>query len=108
MRHSVVTPSYLFLRSLDNLFSLWTLGSQIAPSSVGPLSSSIPFPSTSPSGWVPLYTMVTFRPDISYSTAKLKAEKQQKIVANLGCLGLAIGIAAIGLAILIVSRRTRI
>ncbi|KAH8117335.1 FAD/NAD-binding domain-containing protein [Phellopilus nigrolimitatus] len=108
MRHSVATPSYLFLRSLDNLFSLWTSGSQIAPSSVGPLLSRIPFPSTSPSGWIPLYTMVTFRPDISYSTAKLKAEKQQKIVANLGWLGSAIGIAAIGLATLIVSRRTRI
>ncbi|KAI5122069.1 hypothetical protein M0805_006052 [Coniferiporia weirii] len=107
MRHSVATPSYLFLRALDNLFSLLTSRSQAAPSSVGPLLSRVPFPSTSPAGWIPLYTMVTFRPDISYSTAKHKAERQQKIVTRLGWLGAAIAITSVGMAALRLGERFR-
>ena len=33
---------------------------------------------------MPLYTMVTFRPDIGYETAKSKAERQTSILNALG------------------------
>lgn len=62
------------------------------PSSVGPQLSRTPFPSASPAGWIPLYTMVTFRPDISYGTAKRKAESQHRWVARMGWYGTALGI----------------
>ncbi|EJD05820.1 FAD/NAD-binding domain-containing protein [Fomitiporia mediterranea MF3/22] len=107
MRHSVATPSYLFLRALNNLFSLVTSKSQGIPSSVVPLLSRTPFPSLSPAGWIPLYTMVTFRPDISYSTAKQKAERQQKILTNLGWLTSAMGILGVGFAALKLGQHAR-
>ncbi|OCB84241.1 FAD/NAD-binding domain-containing protein [Sanghuangporus baumii] len=107
MRHSVATPSYLFLRALNNLFSALTSRSQAMPSSVFPLLSSTPFPSSSPAGWIPLYTMVTFRPDISYSTAKQKAERQQKILRDLGLITSAAGILGIGIVALKVVQRAR-
>lgn len=43
-----------------------------------------------PKGWVPLYTMVTFRPDISYATAKHKVARQSRILATVGWIGTAI------------------
>jgi len=101
MRHSVATPAYLFRRSLDLLFSYFTPRAQVMPPEVEKGLSQITFPSAtaSPRGWVPLYTMVTFRPDISYAVAKRKAERQDKIISDLawgittlGCL--AIGVAA--------------
>ncbi|KAL5529229.1 hypothetical protein ACEPAG_5213 [Sanghuangporus baumii] len=107
MRHSVTTPSYLFLRALNNLFSVLTSRSQAMPSSVFPLLSSTPFPSPSPTGWIPLYTMVTFRPDISYSTARQKAERQQKILRDLGLITSATGILGIGIMALKVVQRAK-
>lgn len=44
----------------------------------------VPFPTASPTGWLPLYTMVTFRPDISYTTARRKARRQGEILSYAG------------------------
>lgn len=84
MRHSVVTLSYLFKKALDTV--LYSLTSrQTSPlTALVPILSRTPFPQGEPSGWLPLYTMVTFRPDISYATAQRKAERQAKVVARLG------------------------
>ncbi|TFK76537.1 FAD/NAD(P)-binding domain-containing protein [Pluteus cervinus] len=84
MRHSVVTLSYLFKKTLDNI--LYSLTSrQISPlASLVPILSRIPFPPGVSGAWLPLYTMVTFRPDISYATAQKKAERQAKILTGLG------------------------
>jgi len=49
--------------------------------------SRIAFPTADPSGWLPLYTMVTFRPDISYATAKRKAARQATILTAIARLG---------------------
>lgn len=51
--------------------------------------------------------MVTFRPDISYGTAKQKAERQQKILKDLGLITSAAGILGIGFVVLNVVRRVR-
>jgi len=96
MRHSVATPSYMFLRAVDGLFSSITAGSQLARASALGLLSSVPFPTQSPSGWIPLYTMVTFRPDISYSTAQRKAARQRLVVSCLGWISIGVGVAVLG------------
>ncbi|KIJ34673.1 hypothetical protein M422DRAFT_61383 [Sphaerobolus stellatus SS14] len=85
MRHSVTTPSYIFRKTVDNLFAALT-----AP--YVPFSSLAPrlaredggFPIYAAKGWLALYTMVTFRPDISYATAKKKVERQSTIITGLG------------------------
>ena len=107
MRHSVATPSYLFFRALDNLFSIVTLRWQNAPLSAGPLLSRTPFPSASPGGWLPLYTMVTFRPDISYSTAKRKAERQHTVLSALLFVGSAASVLGLTVASLKWGRNLR-
>lgn len=60
MRHSVVSTSYLLRKKLDGFLSR-VLGNF----------------------WLPLYTMVTFRPDISYSEALRRETLQAKIVHNI-------------------------
>ncbi|KAH7923500.1 FAD/NAD(P)-binding domain-containing protein [Leucogyrophana mollusca] len=90
MRHSVTTPAYIFRKTLDNILFALTSPGPPSLSSLGHVLSRIPFPSTDPTGWLPLYTMVTFRPDISYATAKKKAARQTAILSTMGQLGTAI------------------
>lgn len=40
-----------------------------------------------PRGWLPLYTMVTFRPDISYATVKKRVDRQSRILTFAGWTG---------------------
>ena len=47
----------------------------------------MPFRMMDPGGWLPLYTMVTFRPDVSYATARCKAEHQASILTRLQYAG---------------------
>ncbi|KAF7358944.1 Kynurenine 3-monooxygenase [Mycena sanguinolenta] len=49
-----------------------------------------------PSGWMPLYNMVSFRADISYATAKKKAASQDRLMDR---AGMAIGLLAVGYAL---------
>lgn len=100
MRHSVATPSYLFHRALNNFFSLLTTSTTKMPSSMERVLSQISFPSSSPSSWIPLYTMVTFRPDISYHMAKQKAEWQNKLISSLGWWSSIILIAGLSFGVL--------
>jgi len=81
MRHSVTTPAYLFRKTLDNI-----LASLLSPPTepYAKADAPEPFPTSWPSGWLPLYTMVTFRPDISYATAKRKALRQGEILSYAG------------------------
>lgn len=105
MRHSVTTLTYLFRKYLDNL--LYSLTSpQIVPlSSLIPTLTLAPYPSEPPGGWLPLYTMVTFRPDISYATAKKKAARQARILAGVGWVGATL-LGLIGVYISRIARMT--
>jgi len=87
MRHKVTTPAYMFKKTLDNLLFSLSSRQNISLTSLGPLLSRMPFAPGEPSGWLPLYTMITFRPDISYATAREKAARQSRILAGLGWLG---------------------
>jgi kynurenine 3-monooxygenase len=85
MRHDVTTWSFLFRKAVDNVLYGLTAGRPAE-------SPSIPISTTNdPRGWLPLYTMVTFRPDIGYATAKRKAERQGRIVSVVGVITLMVG-----------------
>lgn len=92
MRHSVTTPIYLFKKALDDL--LYTFTSRKGSFALVTRSlATVPFPSPNPAGWLPLYTMVTFRPDISYATARKKAMKQSALLSLAGHLGTVVLVA---------------
>lgn len=90
MRHSVTTFGYIFKKTLDNLLYSLSSRQNITLPSLVPLLSRMPFPSGEPRGWLPLYTMITFRPDISYATAQKKALRQTRILTGLGWLATAV------------------
>lgn len=76
MSHSVVSLPYLVRKKVDGV--------------LGRLFSSV---------WVPLYSMVSFRADISYSEALRRSARQDRIIANIvnwtSLTGL-VGFAALG------------
>ena len=87
MRHSVTTPVHKLKRMVDNfLFSL-TCRTPVTPRDLGALGLGVTFPAGRPRGWIPLYTMVTFRPDISYANAKRKAGEQAQVISKVGIVG---------------------
>ncbi|KAJ7740693.1 hypothetical protein DFH07DRAFT_838794 [Mycena maculata] len=86
MRHSVTTPAYIFRKTVDALLYSFTSPRIISLPSLVPLLSRVPF-AAEVSGWLPLYTMVTFRPDVGYATAKRRAERQSRILSALGWAG---------------------
>lgn len=89
-----MTPAYLIRHALDNI--LYSLTAKaVTLNALIPLLRRETFSSKSPAGWLPLYTMVTFRPDISYSAAKRKVTRQQRI---LGCAGWATAVTGVSLA----------
>ncbi|KAG2158353.1 FAD/NAD(P)-binding domain-containing protein [Suillus bovinus] len=86
MRHSVTTPAYTMKKALDYLLFSLTAHRPTFLSSLGDSLSRTAFPTTNPRGWLPLYTMVTFRPDISYATARRKAARQTIILTTIARL----------------------
>ncbi|KAF9500956.1 FAD/NAD-binding domain-containing protein [Pleurotus eryngii] len=87
MRHSVVTPMYTLKKILDTFFYKLSARKPFSLTALGPYLSRTPFPPGEPTGWIPLYTMVTFRPDISYATARTKAAYQSRILTYVGWTG---------------------
>lgn len=82
---------YIFKKSLDNLLYSLSSGPVVSLTSLQPLLSRVPYLPGKPYGWLPLYTMVTFRPDISYATARKKAARQANIIAGFGWAVIALG-----------------
>lgn len=108
MRHSVTTPAHKLRRMVDNLLFSLTSRTPVTLASLGAFAAGVTFPPGIPRGWLPLYTMVTFRPDISYSTAKRKAANQDRVISNVGIVGsVVLGIASVGMASMALFHRTR-
>ena len=100
MRHSVTTPSYRFRKALDNaLYSLnWRhVAAPAVAAALAAPGAAGPFPGTA-GGWLPLYTMVTFRADVSYSTARRKHERQSRVLGLAAWLSAGAGVVAAGVA----------
>jgi kynurenine 3-monooxygenase len=83
MRHSVTTLTYLSRKALDNILYALSAPRALSLSSVVTMLGRVPFATPEPRGWLPLYNMVTFRPDISYATAQRKAARQAFVVTSL-------------------------
>lgn len=96
MRHDVTTPSYLFRKTVDNILEALTSSSPSSLSSntgngstdPGKLSYTMPLAedgtgnafAPEPFGWLPLYSMVTFQPHLSYSAARRRAQYQTRVL----------------------------
>ncbi|KAF6765118.1 hypothetical protein DFP72DRAFT_332811 [Ephemerocybe angulata] len=105
MRHSVTTLSYIFKKTVDTILYSLTSRKMVELSSLRPTLSRVPYPSGEPRAWLPLYTMITFRPDISYATAKRKAERQARILEGLGWAGTTL-VGVVGLWATLLVRKT--
>jgi kynurenine 3-monooxygenase len=103
MRHLVITPMYIFKKALDNILYSLTHRTITSLSSLTPLLAKEQYATGEPSGWLPLYTMVTFRPDISYAVVKRKAERQSRVLTFVGWTAAAL-LGAAGLQTLRVAK----
>ncbi|KAJ7580938.1 FAD/NAD-P-binding domain-containing protein [Mycena floridula] len=100
LRHLVATPMFVFRKALDNILYKITTRKSTSLSTLSPLLSRAMYGSAKPGGWLPLYTMVTFRPDIRYSVARAKAERQAQILTGLGWVGTTLIPTLIGTSLL--------
>ena len=81
---------------------------RVARVAMGQLTSQLrtmTFLNEAPRGWIALYTMVTFRPDISYGAVRRKADRQNKVVEGFAG-GLAM--ASLGTAAWLLVRKWRL
>ena len=92
MRHSVTTRTYLLRKFLDRILYSLTSPLMISLESFSMMLATTPYPpgGGKPKAWIPLYTMVTFRPDMSYATVKKKAARQAAVLTWLGWIGVAV------------------
>lgn len=109
MRHDVTTFGYLFRKALDNILRSLSARQQLTPdtfaSGLGALSE--PFPTRAPAGWLPLYTMVTFRPDISYAAVQRKAAQQNQILSYARWTTAALAAGSVGITCIKLWQRIR-
>lgn len=104
MRHSVTTLAYLSRKALDNILYAISAPRAVSLPSLVPALAHVPFSTLEPKGWLPLYNMVTFRPDISYATAQRKAARQAFVVTSLNyALISLLGVAGMSLVYSILS-----
>ncbi|KAJ6491891.1 FAD/NAD-P-binding domain-containing protein [Mycena sanguinolenta] len=97
LRRGFATLSYVIKKYIDNI--LYARSAKGAGQlTLSDLKEKIYGPP--PSGWMPLYTMVSFRPDISYATAKRKAASQERLMDR---AGMTIGLLAVGYALRVLS-----
>ncbi|KAI0647166.1 FAD/NAD-P-binding domain-containing protein [Trametes meyenii] len=103
MRHSVTTLAYRFRKALDNI--LYSLNRKhVTAAEVTPVLSDNTFVNA-PSGWLPLYTMVTFRPDISYLTVRRKFQRQTDILGLAGWLSAGVAVGTLTITCVTLLRR---
>jgi kynurenine 3-monooxygenase len=94
MRHSVTTLRYILRKFLDNLLYSLSSPRMVSLASLAPVLAKVPYPPGNSKGWLPLYTMVTFRPDISYAAVREKAASQAAVLTWI----IWIGVATLGVA----------
>ncbi|KAK0210659.1 FAD/NAD-binding domain-containing protein [Desarmillaria ectypa] len=95
MRHLVTSPLFLFKKALDNFLYYLSSRRDMSFDAFNAVLSHLTYGLGEPRGWVPLYTMVTFRPDIKYATAKKRAARQSGILTGIGWASVAV-VASVG------------
>lgn len=65
------------------------------------------FPTQQPNGWLPLYTMVTFRPDIGYAIARRESRRQAQILNYATWATAAVTVGTVGITCINLWRRLR-
>ncbi|EIW60002.1 FAD/NAD-P-binding domain-containing protein [Trametes versicolor FP-101664 SS1] len=103
MRHAVTTVAYRFRKALDNVLYSFNRKS-VAAQDVFPALAKTTFVNA-PSGWLPLYTMVSFRPDISYSTLRRRFQRQTEILELAGWLSVGAAVGTVGITCVTLLRR---
>ncbi|WVN85862.1 kynurenine 3-monooxygenase [Cryptococcus depauperatus CBS 7841] len=100
MCSKVLSPLHHLRRRVDRILAT------IFPSPAQPLLSlAESFPTTKIRGWTSLYEMVTFRPDVRYSEALRKENRQKNIMAWAGYVGSLVGFGVFGVATLTLARK---
>ncbi|CAE6504132.1 unnamed protein product [Rhizoctonia solani] len=97
LRHSVTTPIYRLRKWIDGTLAAFT--EAVSWQNLVPILAQTTFPVDTAKGWIPLYTMVTFRPDISYSIAQRKAQEQAKLITKVGILMIVLVVLLFALSI---------
>ncbi|KAG8954726.1 kynurenine 3-monooxygenase, mitochondrial precursor [Tulasnella sp. 424] len=97
MRHDVTTPLYRILKAIDTLLASVT--ASVPFNSLAPVLARVSYPRIPARGWIPLYTMVTFRPDISYGAARERAAWQSRVLRTTGWTTLSLASAIGGMAV---------
>lgn len=104
MRSKVTNPLYKLRKGLDAL-----LNTLLRPAAV--VSPEIlrrePFPTAASSGWMSLYQLVTFRPDISYADAEEVSRRRDERVSLVGKGSIAGLVVAAGVLVAKVCREMR-
>jgi len=95
MRHSVTTVSYLMEKWIDDLLSRFTPHAPTTDMMNSVLRGGL-FPAAWAMGWLPLYTMVTFRSDMAYSTVLKQHRIQRSLLRGLqgAIMGITLGFGA--------------
>jgi len=95
MRHSVTTVSYLMQKWIDELLSRFTPHAPTTEMMSSVLNGGL-FPASWAMGWLPLYTMVTFRSDMAYSTVLKQHRVQRSLFRGLqyAVFGIAVGLGS--------------
>ena len=93
---------------MDNILYSLT-AQQVMPAALSPKPSPAQdaFPTRRPNGWLPLYTMVTFRPDIGYATARRESKRQAQVLQYATWASAAVTVGAIGITCVNLWRRFR-
>ncbi|TIA90249.1 hypothetical protein E3P81_02552 [Wallemia ichthyophaga] len=104
MRSKVTNPLYKLRKGLDAL-----LNTLLRPAAVASpeILRREPFPTAASSGWMSLYQLVTFRPDISYADAEEVSRRRDERVSLVGKGSIAGLVVAAGVLVAKVCREMR-
>ncbi|WVQ85327.1 kynurenine 3-monooxygenase [Cryptococcus sp. DSM 104549] len=106
MRSHVLSPLHHLRRHLDTLLTTLFPSSHSPSSPSRPsLSLTDPFPTKRVKGWISLYEMVTFRPDVGYAEALRKEQWQKDVMGWAGWAGGLLGLGAVGVVGVGLARR---
>jgi kynurenine 3-monooxygenase len=95
----VTTTAYHLRKLVDDIFYGFTSRKAALLDELVPVLTRQTYPSRQSKSWIPLYTMVTFRPDISYANAKRRAKQQTKLLSAFSWTGILLSSSVVALMV---------